>query len=132
MGDHLTAQLDFQRSLKLSGCFRMDECYEAGVKIEAEDGDQPREICLRCNKPRGLPTPQHLSEPVALALRFDRLKDAGAQFSYPDGLTAIEWACLDALQIARRAEQEAEARERAQEAEWKQRAASLNQARGVR
>lgn len=133
MGDHITAQLSFQRSLKAGGCFRLDACYEAGARIEAEeDESRPYEICLGCNKPRGLPSPPHLSEPMAVALRLDRLKDAGARFDYPDGLTATEWACLDALQTARRADQESEARQRAQEAEIQQRAAALNRARGVR
>jgi len=132
LSDHITAQLSFQRSLKTGGCFRLDACYEAGIRIEAEDESRPHEICLGCNKPRGLPSPSHLSEPMAVALRLDRLKDAGARFDYPDGLTAAEWACLDALQTARRADQEAEARQRAQDAEMQQRMAELNRARGVR
>lgn len=57
--------------------------------------------------------PPELSHWTGVALRLERLKEAGAVYAYPDALTVGEWAALDALKIAR-AESEAEsAKERA-------------------
>lgn len=99
------------------------------MRIEAEEGEQPREVCLGCKRVRGNPSVAHLNEAVGVALRLDRLREAGARFDYPAALAPFEWACLEALTLARRNEQEATERERERQAEFAARKAELERVR---
>jgi hypothetical protein len=72
--------------------------------------------------------PGHLSALIIDALRLDRLRETGATFSYPDALTPVQWAALDALTIARRRDQQEDfesKRQDQQERERRQRAAQM-------
>lgn len=42
-----------------------------------------------------------LQQWAAVATRLSRLKEGGAVYAYPDGLSVAEWAAMDALQLAR-------------------------------
>lgn len=72
-------------------------------------------ICAACPL---LPTkqsahPPELAQWTGIALRLERLKEAGAVYSYPDALSVGEWASLDALKIARDESEEEGRREQA-------------------
>jgi hypothetical protein len=72
--------------------------------------------------------PGHLFAVIVEALRLDRLRETGATFSYPDALTPVQWAALDALTIARRRDQQEDfesKRQDQQERERRQRAAQM-------
>jgi hypothetical protein len=44
--------------------------------------------------------PAHMNAPLARALELFELKESGAVFIYPDGLTAEDWLCLRAARRA--------------------------------
>lgn len=63
--------------------------------------DQPEEdVCRGCalaaTKPEAIAA--DLMPLVAIALDLAEIRKVGGQFNYPDGLTAVEWQCLRALQ----------------------------------
>lgn len=63
------------------------------------DGDKIERCPLVFTKP-GYVTPE-IQRWAAVATRLSRLKEGGAAYAYPDGLTPAEWAAIDALQLAR-------------------------------
>ena len=72
-------------------------------------------ICQECPL---LPTkaseqPQDLAHWSSVALRLERLKEAGAVYAYPDALTPGEWAALDALKLGRLEADDEAAKEKA-------------------
>lgn len=80
-------------------------------------------ILTICNGCPLLPTktseqPQDLAHWSSVALRLERLKEAGAVYAYPDALTPAEWAALDALKLGRlEADDEAAKEKASQQAE---------------
>jgi hypothetical protein len=61
------------------------------------------EVCRSCplqpTKPDA--TPDELEPYVAAALTLSSLFRSGARFSYPDALSAVDWACLNGLTAGR-------------------------------
>lgn len=63
------------------------------------DGDKIERCPLLYTKP-GYVEPD-IKRWASVATRLSRLKEGGAVYAYPDGLTPAEWAAIDALQLAR-------------------------------
>jgi hypothetical protein len=131
LSGYFTAQLDLQRASEDGGCKRSEkegECFDAGIELEQGRYDNLEvEICNFCQRPRMVRQPGWLGEAVSIATRLDRLKEAGATFAYPATLSVFEWTALDALQMARQADSEADRKERQEKAETARRQAELEQ-----
>ena len=132
MSAYFTAQLDLQRSSENGGCFRSEregECLDQGVDLD-EDSYPGLflEICRACHRARIVRVPAHLAEAASVAGRLARLKEGGAVFSYPDGLTVMEWCCLEALQMGRANDDEAARRSDKERQESQRREAELREA----
>ena len=76
--------------------------------------------------------PPHLAEAISQVLRLDRLREGGARFQFPDALTPLEWAAIDALQCSRIEDSRMADIERRRDAEIAAKTAELDRKRGVR
>jgi hypothetical protein len=84
------------------------------------DKSRPIEvICQGCPLRHTKPgtQPGHLSTLIIEVLRLDELKESGATFAYPETLSPLEWAGLQALQRARRRDQEKDMQDRRKKSE---------------
>jgi hypothetical protein len=61
--------------------------------------------------------PRELMDAMMTAIDLDNLKECGAVFTYPDGLTSYQWTCLKALSAGRAIFQEKDTVRRMREAE---------------
>ena len=109
----LAAQLEFEREIKDAGCPRSENCLGSGVTLDDfDDPKDPRyrewmpkvEQCNHCKRWRGVVIAPQISHLMAEALRFDRLEKYG--YAQSVTLTPIDWVCLDALELARREDEQ--------------------------
>lgn len=137
MTEYFTGQLEIQRDLKGEQCPGEAVCEKSGF-IAQRRQRQPEmailDICNDCHLRHTKPgsQPAHLAEAIASVLRLDRLREGGAGFSFPDGLTPLEWAAVDALQCARIEDQRTAEIERRRDAEIAAKEAELDRKRGLR
>ena len=89
MTEYFSDQLERQRMEQENAGRRVIVFDEHGNPMELEAGTLPA----------------HLSGHILDVLRLDRLRNGGARFSYPEGLTPVEWAAMDSLQAARMEDQ---------------------------
>ena len=63
--------------------------------------------------------PINLAVAIGTAVELEGIKECGASFLYPDGLTAYEWACLRGVVRGRADHNDRDAMKRMREAEKK-------------
>lgn len=85
MTEYFSDQLERQRTEQQNAGRRVIVFDDQGNPMEPEAGTLPA----------------HLSGHILDVLRLDRLRNGGARFAYPEGLTPVEWAAMDSLQAAR-------------------------------
>lgn len=132
---HFASQLAFQRKVKNETCHRSDQCLGGRTPQETwADGGRNYliERCGVCGRPRGVITPPHLREIASIAVRFDSLKEGGAQYQYPDALLPHEWAAIEAIQRAKSEDTDRNRPDTSEQAREAAAIAKLNQGRGVR
>lgn len=137
MTEYFTGQLEIQRSLKGEQCPGEVPCEEDGFIFRHRQREPEKaiaDICgdchLRLTKPGS--QPPHLAEAISQVLRLDRLREGGAQYQFPNALTPLEWAAIDALQMARIEDGRQADMERQRDAEIAAKEAELDRKRGVR
>jgi hypothetical protein len=90
-------------------CPGEDECGDPTSRdagpLAKYGSDDTEAICRGCrlreSKPEAIPA--ELAQHVATAVEMDEIQAVGGSFTYPDGLTAAEWAALRGLSRGRAA-----------------------------
>lgn len=103
---YFNRSLDIQKDLKGERCPGEEKCKVTPWKpLNQARGADPATVCPGCRLYSTKPgqQPRDLVDAISTGLRLDNLKECGATFAYPDGLTAYEWACLQGLNAGRAA-----------------------------
>lgn len=131
-------QLETRRQNGGKACPGEEVCEVAGAPgglVGLRDKSRPIEaVCGQCPYRHTKPgnQPGHLSTLIVETLRLDELKEAGATFAYPDTLTPLQWAGLQALQHARAKDREKDFQSRKAQAEQNSAQAQLEARMGNR
>lgn len=134
--EQLTDQLDTIRSLNYQSCPGEVSCSEnekTGVIFNARAADPDLRIEQICEVCHLLPTkpgqePPHLTHAIHTASELGGLPER-ATVSYPDGLSAYEWACWKALETAKKQSEAHAMEERQLEAERNAKRAEMERLR---
>ncbi len=109
LADYFINQLAIQRELKGQTCPGEEICATSGPLLRYR-GTPIEQVCGGCNLRHTKENngPQNLAYAINTALDLDEVKQAGAVFSYPESLSAYEWACVRGLQRARAKDEQAQ------------------------